>query len=357
MRPMTGSRRALAFLAAATGTAVLASGCGLAAKQAGEKDIAAAAHRTLASARVSGTLFVTSYPIKPHRPVPPGPGRVAYIATGPLPVVIDPARDTAAVEDAGPAPRPQIVFTPHWMYERRPANPSASAAALLASSGAAVSNLALLKAPPVALPVATPAAGGTATGGGASTGTATAGYQAVSTQSRPWLALDYSAISSRDRTKTPGSLALNPALMLRLPTGVLTGSVEALAQDHSSKPADRGLRELLKVSRQAYKVNFDLDKAEKGLSDKDEQLIAKVMTANAVVGTVFPGAVWLNSDGTLGGLLVAFPQIIDSDNEAILFVGLFLGPSKAASLPIAAPGSQQTVTVANLGDLIHQVAQ
>lgn len=332
------------------------SGCGLAAKQADEKRIVAAGQRALASSRVSGTLYVTSLPIKPHRPVPPGPGRIAYMATGALPVVIDPASGTAVVEDAGTSPQTQIVFTPHWMYERRPANPSASASALLAASGAAVSNLALLKAAPSALPRSLSGGRGGTTGAGAGQGPAPSGYQAVSTQSRPWLALDYSALSSRDRTKTPGSLAINPALLLRLATGVLTGSVLPLDQDHSDKPADQGLRQLLRVNRQSYKVNFDLDKAEKGLADKDKQLIAKVLRANAVLGSVFPGAVWLQPNGDLGGLLLALPQVIDADNQAVLFVALTLGPSPAASLPISAPAAQQTVTVGNLGDLVHQVA-
>ena len=340
------------LLAAALCGSVVLSGCGVAAKQADEKRIVAAADRTFASHQVVGTLYVTSLPIKPHRPVPPGPGRIAYIATGALPVVIDPARQTAAVEDGGTSPRTQIVFTPHWMYERRPANPSASASALLASSGAAVTNLALLKAAPVALPTSTPAAGGSAAAGSAPTG-----YQAVSTQSRPWVALDYSGISSRDRTKTPGSLAINPALLLRLADGVLTGSVLPLAQDHSNKPADQGLRQLLKLSRSSYKVNFSLDKAEKGLADKDKQVIARVLTANAVFGSVFPGAVWLKPDGTIGGLLIALPQLIDSDNQAVLFIALILGSSPSVSSPIPVPRSSQTVTVANLGDLVHQVAQ
>ena len=336
------ARRSRVIVASGLAAAMVLSGCGLASKQADEKRIVAAAQRSMAAGRVSGSLYVTSYPIKPHRPAPPGPGRIAYITTGLLPVAIDSTTESAVVEDGGGAPQSQIVFTSRWMYERRPANPSASASALLASSGAAVSNLALLKAPLTTLPTRV-------------SSSATTGYQAVSSASRPWLALDFSAISSRDRTKTAGSLGINPALLLRLATGVLTGSVQPLAEDHSNNPADQGLRDLLRISEQSYKVNFDLDKAERGLSDKDKQVVAKVMTANAVFGSVFPGAVWLKPDGTLGGLLVAFPQLIDSDNQAVLFFGLFLGASKAQSVAISAPGSQQTVTVANLGDLVHQV--
>jgi hypothetical protein len=372
---------------------LLASGCGLATKQADQKKIASATVRTLGSGLVVGQISAVSYPVPPHRPVPPGNNRVGYFATGLVPVAIDPGDGRAAVASGGGGGTPQIIFTPGWMYQRRPANPSAGAAALLASSGTAPSNLATLKAPPAA--IASPGAKSAAASGSApaansslsesSGGASTSPYQAVSTQARPWLALDYSALSSRDRTKTAGSLGISPALVLRLGEGALTGSVEKLSDDHSNTPSDRGLRPLLGLGYVVYKANFSLDKAEKGLSDTDKQVIGKVMRANAVATSVFPGAVWLSPDGSLAGLSIVFPQVIDSDNQSLLFVTIVLGghggtststlpastgpastgpastgpastgPASTGPISTRPPRSDQTVTVANLGDLVHQV--
>ena len=367
--------RALALVTAGTGATLLLSGCGVAAKQANEKTIATATAAVLRSPQVTGLLSVVSYPLKPHRPAPPGSNRVGYFATGVVPVLIDGVDGRAAVASGGDGGTTKLIFTNDWMYQRRPANPSASASGLLASAGAAPSNLPLLAAPPpipgvssTATSVANASSNASVANSSLSevSGSATTNYQAVSAQSRPWIALDYAALSARDRTKTAGSLGISPLLVLRLGQGALTGSVEPLSEDHSRNQADVGLRQLEGVGYRVYKVNFSLDKAEKGLSDHQKQVIARVMTANAVLGGVFPGALWLNRDGSLAGLSVVFPQIIDTNNASLLFVTLALAGSgqsgraatiaSSAALTTTPPGVNQTVSVANLGDLVHEVA-
>ncbi|HUZ43231.1 MAG TPA: hypothetical protein VMU63_02420 [Acidimicrobiales bacterium] len=351
--------RVVKTLAVAGAAGMAMSGCGLAARQARADVISSALSRTLQNGEVTGMLYTAVVPLPPRRPAPPGPGRIAAAGAGPLPFVIDMSSGRSAVSAPAGGP-PQLIFTSNWMYERRPANPSAAAAALLASTGAAPSNVPLLKEVSVT-PVGSssiPGRGSTA-GGGAATPPASAvptGYQAVSVQSRPWLALDYGALSSRSRTGEAGSLAISPALLLRLAGGLLTGSVEPLSSDRSADASDRSLRALVPPGTTAYRANFGLDKADKGLTDAQKQVVAKIMTANAVPGStpVFPGAVWLGPDGTLGGLSVVITQRLDPDTQALLIVSLVIG-SSAGSAP-AAPGAQQVVSVSSLGDLIHEVA-
>lgn len=344
--------RLVKALAVAGAAGVAMSGCGLAARQARADVISAALARTTAIGQVSGVLYTAVVPLPPRRPAPPGPGRIAAAQAGPLPFTIDLSSGRSAVSGTpgGPA---QLIFSGNWMYERRPANPSAGAAALLASTGAAPSNIPLLKA------AAVPAGPGAGAGGAGSAPTAPTGYQAVSVQSRPWLALDYGALSSRNRTGEAGSLAISPTLVLRLASGVLTGSVEPISSDRSAGASDRALRALVPPGTTAYRANFGLDKAEKGLTDAQKQAVAKIMTANAVPGStpVFPGAVWLGPGGTLGGLSVVMTQRLDPDTQALLIVSLVIGSSAgAASVSPPAPGPQQVVTVSSLGDLIHEVA-
>ncbi|MHB1447170.1 MAG: hypothetical protein ACYCZV_16165, partial [Acidimicrobiales bacterium] len=252
--------RVVKTLAVAGTAAVAMSGCGLAARQARADVISTALARTTQAGQVSGTLYTAVVPLPPRRPAPPGPGRIAAAQAGPLPFIIDLRNGRSAVS-APAGGSAQLIFTVNRMYERRPANASAGAAALLASTGAAPSNIPLLKAAAPAGVAASPATSAVATG-----------YQAVSVQSRPWLALDYGALSASNRTGQAGSLAISPALIFRLASGVLTGSVEPLGSDRSTSASDRALRALVPPGSTAYRTNFGLDKAETGMTDAQKHV-------------------------------------------------------------------------------------
>jgi hypothetical protein len=306
--------------------------CAVAAKQATANRIIAAASAAFGSAGATGQLYLVALPVRGPRPPAPGPQRITRASAGPLTVAMDLAADRAAVSPAA-GPAPAMVFTAHRLYERRG---TGSGAQSLLGMGGAATNLTALS-PPLggAAMNALAAAAASQTAGAPNPGT-----------SRPWLELDFSRLPRVAQDQAAGSYAVNPVLLLRLARGTLTGSVKPLSGPAARRlpPGDVG-----------YQVNFDLDKAEKGMTDADKQVVARTLGANAVFETVFPGAVWLTPSGGLDGMEVTFPQRLDQDTRAALVVvlsGLRTGPAAAVDVP----SPEQTVSVSSLGALVHGVA-
>jgi len=335
-------RRALVFLALAA-TTLGASACGVAAKQATADRIIGAAQSALSAGGVAGTLSVQVVPLPGPRPTAPGPQRIRAAKAGPLAMVVYPGRGEAQVSTAAGQP-PALIFTPNRMYERRPGPGSSDVQSLLNAAGGGVSNLMVLSAPASAS-LGALAGGISGLGGsGAQAGGAASGGLGTS---RPWVSLDFASLPRQAQDQAAGSFAFNPALLLRLVAGTLTGSVKPTSESRTTTAESAGYR--------FYRVNFDLDKAEKGMADTSKQVVARVLQANAVTATVFPGEVWLDPHGHLGGFAVSFIQRLDQDTRALQIVIVDL-TGTVPSRSVAAPGPDQVISVSSLGALVHGVA-
>lgn len=352
---MTGLRTSRRLVLAATviGATVL-PGCSIATKQARAAAVIHAADQALGQPAVSGTLSVDVVPIPPRRPLPPGPGLIQPTGVRSLPFVVEPHEEQAAV--LGSNGQPLMLFTSKVLYQRRGDPSVVSNLSGLSGSLDNPTNIVALDANSSS---PQKAGQGLQYGGLSASAQAAMAVQARSSQSagigdRPWLKLDYSAIPLNQRGgQVAGSYALSPWLVLELARGVLTGSVEPVSTDTSRIP-------LPPIGPQAtlYKVNFGLDKATKHLSSSEQQVVARVMAANAIGGSVFPGYVWLTPDHRLGGLVVELKQSLSSDEQAVLGITVAMsGPAATGAAPFPAPPDPaQVVTVASLGSLVHAVA-
>jgi hypothetical protein len=349
---MTGLRTSRRLVLAATviGSIVL-PGCSIATKQARAAAIIHAADQTLGQPGVTGTVSVDVVPIPPRRPLPPGPGLIQPIGAQSLPFVVDPGTEQAAV--LGSNGQPLMLFTSKVLYQRRGDPSAVSNLSGLSGSLDNPTNIVALDANSSS---PQKAGQGLQFGGLSASAQAAMAVQSRSSQSsgigdRPWLKFDYSSISLNQRGgQVAGSYALSPWLVLELARGVLTGSVEPVSTGTGRIP-------LPAIGPQAtlYKVNFGLGKATKHLSSSEQQVVARVMAANAIGGTVFPGYVWLTPDHRLGGLVVEFKQSLSSDEQAVLGITVAMSGPAATSFP-ARPDPAQVVTVASLGSLVHAVA-
>lgn len=352
---MTARRVSRRLAAGAVIGCVALSGCSIATKQARTAAIINAADQALGQHLVDGTLSVDVVPIPPRRPMPSGSGLIQPASVKSLPFVVEPSSQRAAVLGAGG--QPLMLFTGKLLYENR-GDPSA--VSNLSGFGGSLDNPTNVVALTVGSPAAPKTAPGLQMGSLSASAQAAMAVQARSSQSagfgnRPWLELDYSTIArNQGGGRVAGSYAVSPWLMLELARGVLTGSVEPVSPTAGRNPAAAPTSQATTV----YKVNFGLDKATKHLSSSEQQVVARIMAANAIRGSVFPGYVWLTPEHHLGGLVIEFRQALSSEQQAVLAVTAVLsGQPAAAPTPLPAlPAQDQVVTVSSLGSLVHAVA-
>ena len=336
---------------------VTMSGCSIATKEARAAAIIDAADQALAQPSVDGTLSVDVVPIPPRRPVPSGSGLIQPASAKGLPFVVEPRSGRAAVLGSGG--QPLMLFTAKLLYEGR-GNPNA--VSQLSGFGGSLDNPTNVVALTVGGPATQKTTPGLQLGSLSASAQAAMAVQARTSQSaglgdRPWVELDYSSIRRNQGGRVAGSYAVSPWLVLELARGVLSGSVEPASsgagRGRPSPAAAPGSQPMT-----VYKVNFGLDKAFKHLSSSEQQVAARIMAANAISGSVFPGYVWLTPGHRLGGLVIEFRQSLNSDSQAVLAITAVLSGQPAgrpAPLP-ALPNQDQVVTVASLGSLVHAVA-
>jgi hypothetical protein len=153
---------------------------------------------------------------------------------------------------------------------------------------------------------------------------------------REWAAFDFAAIGDHDTTKHAGSFALNPVAVLRLVTGVLTGSIKADGEG-------------------GFAANVSRDKAERDLSEDARDVLDKMFTANAITRTVFPATFAFDGSGKLAAFSVTLRQQLSSKDRADLTIRFrFVGSDDAA--PITRPPRRGTATVNTLGELATTVS-
>jgi hypothetical protein len=153
---------------------------------------------------------------------------------------------------------------------------------------------------------------------------------------REWIAFDYASLDKKDRNKRAGSFAINPAVLVRLVQGVLTGSIE--------RHGDR------------YDANVNRDKAERHLSEDERKLLDKIFRANAISKRTFPAHIWLDRDGALRRFEVRMRQRLTSIDRADLTVRIDFD-GVGSPIRIGAPDRRATATVSSLGQLVTSVAR
>jgi hypothetical protein len=318
-----------------TALALASNGCGLGAKEGLADRVTRAAERLESSGGMTGSLAVTVEVLKSaDDPIVPGAPKIQPGHIEQVPFVVDLADDAAAVgvRDGDPATA-VVVFRGSDLYQRIAPKTTSVAAAVLAS---AASNLEPLVAAyhGVTLDVA-----GAATTSSSTTTTTTIKHAALRRASRiprEWIAFDFGELDEHDDTKRAGSFAINPAVLLRLVQGVLTGSIE--------RHGDR------------YDANVNRDKAERHLAEDERELLDKIFRANAVTKHTFPAHIWLAADGSLRRFEVRLRQQLTNIDRADLTVTIDV-TGTGGDVSIGAPDRKATATVSSLGQLVTAVAR
>lgn len=311
--------------------ALVLSACGLGAKQSLADRVVRAAERLEAAGTASGTIDASVALVKSDKPLVPGPPKILPGRITNVPIVLDLEDGSAAVGVKGGDPRTAVVvFRGTRMYQRIAPKTTSIASAVLSS---AASNLQPLVDAYHGITLVSP------TETGPTTTTTTIKHAALRRASRiprEWISFDYAEIDKKDKTKRAGSLAINPAVLLRLAKGVLTGSIER-----------RG---------DLYEANVSRDKAERRLSEDERNELDKVFKANAVGGRTFKARIWLDERGELRRFEVRLRQRLTSVDRADLTVTIDVA-GVGEPLHISAPARAGTATVSTLGQLVTAVAR
>ena len=323
-------------VAALVALGLVAGGCGLGAKESLASRVTRAGDRLEASGTATGMLAVSVKVLKADAdPIVPGPPKILPGSIAKVPMVVDLAHGAAAVGVRDRDPKTAVlVFRGGDVYQRIAPKTTSVAAAVLAS---AASNLQPLVDAYHGTTLNVTGAPVSATTSSTTTTTiAHAALRRASRIPREWIAFDYDELDKHDSTKRAGSFAINPAVLLRLVQGVLTGSIE--------RHGDR------------YDANVNRDKAERHLSDDERKLLDKVFRANAVSKRTFPAHIWLRADGTLRRFEVHLRQHLTSVDRADLTVRIDVDRD-GVPLRIGVPDRKATATVSSLGQLVNAVSR
>jgi hypothetical protein len=323
--------------AAVVTAALVVSGlgaCGLGDRQAEADRIERAGKVLLASPSIGATLSAEVKIVKSDKPLIPGPPRVSPGLVKEVGVVMDPSEGRAAVgTDAALTRPPAIVFDGATMFQRIAVKTvtDPTAAVRAPSNFNAIANA--LSTQALVAPVVPTTTTTTAPGGD---------HPLLRRRLhivRDWAKFDFAAIADHDRTKHAGSYAVNPVDLVRLSTGVLTGSIKRVGTTGD-------------LTR--YDGNVSRDKAERKLSEDAREVLDKEFTANAITRRVFPATFWLDKDGRLAILRIAMRQQLTNVDRADLTITLVLAPF-TKDVSIAAPSRTDSVTVSSLGQLVTTV--
>ena len=333
-------------------TAILAAvvvigvtGCSLGDKQAKADRVIAAVHRTEASGVARADLTVSAAVLPTKKALAPGPPRIASGAAANVATVIEFKSSRAAVGIAGDdVAHAAVVFDGTRMFQRTDLKPlpTATAGVAIGIGGGPASNLGLLSAVigPATPPPAQPAAGTNAS----ATPTGEPRLHRSAKIQRHWTGFDFASLPRNDETRTAGSYAISPAVLVHLASGTLTGSIRVLGPEAVSG-----------VDTTHYRMNVSRDKAFRLLPETARKDLGKIFRANAIGGDVFPAEAWIGADGLLRRFSVRLRQSLSSNDKADLFVFVNLHDFGAA-VTIPLPDPKETATVLNLGQLVHSGA-
>ena len=345
---------ALAALAVA-GTA--GGACSLGSKQTLADRIVKATKQLQASGGATATLAVKVALVKSDKPLVPGPLRILPAELPPVAALLDLRHGNAVVGVKSDDPATaSLVFIGSDLYQRIP--PKEVVAGIKVPSSAASNLLPLLAAngtqllstqaagelvtqPPAGLAVPTTTSTSTST---TSTTVKPSALRRAPRIPRQWIAFDYSKIKDHDDTKRAGSYALNPDVLVRLLSGVLTGSIKQRSADPA---AGQGLVR--------YDANVSRDKADRRLSERDRKTLNKMFTANAISGRVFKARIWLDATGQLRRFSITMRQGLSSIDRADLTVTIDVG-SAGTAVNVVRPDPKATAVVGTLGQLVSSVS-
>jgi hypothetical protein len=315
------------LVTAAVVLALITGACGLGDKQA-QADRIIDAGKKLMAANALNLFFEATVKVLPveRQLVAQEPPRIAQ---GRLPSVfafVEPKADAALVapDDKNEA---AIRFLGSTMYERIAPKTATSGSALLSvpSNFAAIIGVSTGEAVTPGAPVLP-----------ATTSTTTPRLLRRTVQIvREWAAFNFAEIPDRDRTKHGGSFAINPVALLRLTTGVLTGSV--------------------KRDGTILRANVSRDKAERDLSEDEREVLDKMFTANAITRRVFPARFHFDAKG-LTGFELTLRQQLSSKDRADLKIKVTISREPLETFAIKKPSRRGIVNVSTLGQLVTTVS-
>ncbi|MEY2425494.1 MAG: hypothetical protein QOI61_1066, partial [Actinomycetota bacterium] len=196
--------------------ALLGGACGLGEKQAQADRIIDAGKHLMNSSVIGATISAQVRVLPVERVLAiQEPPRIAPGALPPIDAVLAPRADAAAVAGV-------LLFADDVIYERiAPKRAAASAASALGVQSNLAAIVAAATGAVLTAPTPLPSEAAPTT-----TTTAPRALRRTVQIVREWAAFDFSEIPDDDRTKHGGSFAINPVTLLRLTTGVLTGSIE-----------------------------------------------------------------------------------------------------------------------------------
>lgn len=124
---------------------------------------------------------------------------------------------------------------------------------------------------------------------------------------RSWSKLDFSDIGRKetnDLTQPTATNPVNPAYLVRMLAGTLSGSVKQIGTEVIDGRTTRHFR-----------MNVDRAKAFRSLGDDDHQAVDKAFASNSISGEVYKKAeAWIDDDGLPRRFVMRVRQKLDQDN-------------------------------------------
>ncbi|MEN3273869.1 MAG: hypothetical protein V7636_2630 [Actinomycetota bacterium] len=325
------SLAALALVIATT------SSCSQGHRQAWADEIRHGANTELASGALTATLSIRVE----TRPFEGGAQRANVVGTAAvegLAVRLRPVDKRAAI--GGPA-QETAIFIPGIMFERRPATapkgPSGHADADVALPEASQDKRSSVAPGPSrrsSVPSNIPALAVTPASDGAGTSIGTTGSRGVP----PWLAVSFRVLSERDDDRVVGAYGINPLDILVLARGVLTGSVNRVAED-----ATPGVVH--------YRGRLGVDLAVRGRGENGDDLV-KTLRAHGIGGLVQDFDAWIDSKGALRRLVVKLDQELTTGDRATLVLTLDGVAPDPKPTAITLPTREQASKLDSFGQLV-----
>ena len=173
---------------------------------------------------------------------------------------------------------------------------------------------------------------------------------------RTWARLDLSDLTEAERpldmremtatqVLTAVASTLNPAYLLDLVEGTLTGSVEV-----------RGTERINEIDTTRYEMNISLEKAltELDFDDEQQEVRNRLFWMLGSREEVIPAQAWIDADGRLRRLELELKQRVTRRRHNTLNVRLELG-AFGGEAALVAPAQDATVTYERFGRLVRSV--
>ncbi|HYZ91549.1 MAG TPA: hypothetical protein VFA34_04035 [Actinomycetota bacterium] len=150
-------------------------------------------------------------------------------------------------------------------------------------------------------------------------------------------------VDDLDRRRAVGAGLISPALAVEILGGVLTGSIERVGVEKAA--GERATH---------YKARFSQDAVAREMDDEDRREgLLRVFESLGVKEDVFPGEVWLDSDGVVRRILFVLRQQKDRVNAFEMRAAWEFYDFGAAA-PISTPARTDSVRSTRVKDFIEE---